>query len=164
MKKKTLTFFVVLTPFSVLADYPSEQIWNASITNTQISCGIDYPNGSPVEGEILTAGESGTDNKAITFLLRYNTPQASWKLTEANIISNNGRFNFSDNLTSISTKNDTSLFVNNAEFTWAEASQAHNITGNAKILKLAPKINMDKQFLPTGLTRIQGKIVITCSN
>ncbi|WP_368762023.1 hypothetical protein [Klebsiella pneumoniae] len=165
MKKSILTIVLALASTSALADFPGEQVWNASISNNQVTCGIDYPNGSPIEGGILTAGESGTDTgKAITFLLRTNTANASWKLTEAKLVSNTGRFTFGDDLTAISSKTDTSVFINNAEYSWSEALQAHNLGTNAKTLKLAPKINMEQQYLPTGTTRIQGKIVVTCSN
>lgn len=160
-----IALFMITLSTSVLAAYPSEQVWNASITNNQITCGIDYPNGSPIEGGILTAGESGTDgSKAITFNLRTNTPTVAWKLTEAKIVNNTNRYSFGDDLTQISSTSDTSVYVNNTEYSWAQAMQTHNVNSNTTVVKLAPKINMDQSLLPTGTTRIQGKIVVICSN
>lgn len=156
---------VFLVSLNASAAFPGEQVWNASITNNQITCGIDYPNGSPIEGGILTAGESGTDgSKAITFNLRTNTPTVAWKLTEAKIVNNTGRYSFGDDLTQISSTADTSVYVNNTEYSWAQAMQAHNVNSNTTVVKLAPKINMDQSLMPVGTTRIQGKIVVICSN
>ena len=42
-------------------------------------------------------------------------------------------------------------------------SHAQSVDPKAKIC-LAPKINLDATEFPLGTTKIQGKIVVTCSN
>lgn len=145
------------------ASFPTEQVWEATHTNTQQVCGIDYSN-SKGTGQILTKGEQGTDTaKAIQFDLKANTRTLSWKITEAKIVDNAGRFDFSDNLMTITDRTQTSLFVNNTEYDWSQSAQAHVVDPRSK-LKLAPKINLDATEFPLGTTKIQGKIVVTCSN
>lgn len=145
------------------AAFPSEQVWEATRTNSQQVCGIDYTNSSKV-GQILVKGEAGTDGEgAIEFDLKSNTRQMAWKVTEAKLVENAGRFNFNDDLLTVNDRNQTSLYVNNTEYDWSQVSQDHPVDPKAKI-RLAPKINLDATEFPTGTTKIQGKIVVTCSN
>ena len=129
MKSLVLTAIAMTMSASALAVSSGEQVWNASLTNTQEVCGIDYPTpGSPVEGSILTAGESGTDgDKAITFNLRTNTAKVAWKITEAKLVENTGRFSFPDDLMQISNQDETSIYVNNSQYAWNQAGQEHDI-------------------------------------
>lgn len=164
MIKKLLSAALLMSAsVAAIAAFPSEKVWEATHTNTQQVCGIDYSN-SVTNGQILTKGESNTDGaKAIQFDLKANTRQIGWKITEAKITDNAGRFNFSDDLLTISDKNQTSLIVNNVEYDWIQAGQNHNVDPKSKI-RLAPKINLDATEFPLGTTKIQGKIVVTCSN
>lgn len=141
---------------------PSEQVWEASIQNLQRTCGVEYKNGY-VRGGILVKGEQGTDNgKALAFKVKANTPQVSWKIIDAKLIDNRTSYDFNENLTQITTKDQTSVFVNNTEYSWSEAKQEHSVTKQSEI-KLVPKINMEQQDLPYGTTTIQGKLVVTCA-
>lgn len=145
------------------ASFPSEQVWEAQIQNNQRVCGVEYKNGY-AKGGILVKGETGTDNgKAITFKLKANTPQVSWKITDAKLIDNRTEYDFDENLSNISTKDKTSVFVNNQEYSWVEAKQEHTVAKQTEV-KLVPKINMEQQDLPYGTTTMQGKLVVTCSN
>lgn len=167
--KTFFTAFIVLSlsliSAAASAAFPGEQVWNATLTNTQQTCGIDYNNGTVQTGGILVNGEQGTDtSKAINFLIKANTPNVTWAVTESHLVSNTGRFAFSDDLTTISSKTQTSVFVNNTEYSWSEATQAHSVAGTTKALNLAPKIYLDTQEFPTGTTTIQGKVKVVCSN
>lgn len=149
--------------FTAQAAFPAEQVWEATYTNTQQVCGIDYSNSSTT-GQILTKGETNTDSdKAIQFDLKSNTKNVAWKITEAKVVDNAGRFDFSDNLLTVNDRTKTSLYVNNIEYDWTQATQNHTVKPKDKI-RLAPKINLDATEFPQGTTKIQGKIVVTCSN
>lgn len=163
MKKILLAIFATSVSFSALAAFPAEQVWEATHTNSQQVCGIDYSN-TKAAGQILTKDESNTDSsKAIQFDLKANTKKVAWKITEAKITDNAGRFNFNDDLTTITDLTQTSLYVNNVEYAWSQAKQDHTVDSKDKI-RLAPKINLDATEFPVGTTKIQGKIVVTCSN
>lgn len=166
MKKIYLLGAVALASslsISANAAFPAEQVWEATHTNTQQVCGIDYSN-SATTGQILTKGESNTDSsKAIQFDLKSNTKNLNWKITEAKIVDNAGRFDFNDDLLTVNDRNLTSLYVNNVEYDWSQATQNHSVDPKAKI-RLAPKINLDATEFPLGTTKVQGKIVVTCSN
>lgn len=143
--------------------FPSEQVWEAQITNNQRVCGVEYKNGY-AKGGILVKGEQGTDNgKALVFKLKANTPQVTWKITEAKLIENRTEFDFDENLMNIQTKDKTSVYVNNKEYAWADTKQEQSVPKQTEI-KLVPKINMEQQDLPYGTTTIQGKLVVTCTN
>ena len=147
------------------AAFPGEQVWDAEISNSQQTCGIDYPSGSTRVGGILTQGETGsTGAKGITFDLKTNAKNMSWKITEAKLTQNTGRYDFDDNLMNVSDVSKTSIFVNDQEYAWSQVNQERVLTAKAKTLTLAPKINVLQQDLPLGTTHIQGKIVVTCSN
>lgn len=164
MFKKILLSIALVTSTSAMAAFPAEQVWEATHTNTNQVCGIHYPNGSIATGQILTKGESNTDSsKAIVFDLKSNTKAMSWKITEAKITDNAGRFDFNDDLLKVTDRNQSSLFVNNREYDWSQVTQEQPIDPKAKI-RLAPKINLDATEFPLGTTKIQGKIVVTCSN
>ena len=87
----------------------------------------------------------------------------SWKITEAKITDNAGRFDFNDDLLKVTDRKQSSLFVNNKEYDWSQVTQEQPVDPKAKI-RLAPKINLDATEFPLGTTKIQGKIVVTCSN
>lgn len=164
MFKKILLSIALVTSTSAMAAFPAEQVWEATHTNNRQVCGIHYPNGSTATGQILTKGESNTDSsKAIVFDLKSNTKAMSWKITEAKITDNAGRFDFNDDLLKVTDRNQSSLFVNNREYDWSQVTQEQPIDPKAKI-RLAPKINLDATEFPLGTTKIQGKIVVTCSN
>ena len=147
------------------ADFPGEQVWDAEISNDQQTCGIDYPANTSRVGGILTQGESGsTGAKGITFDLKTNAQYMSWRITEAKLTQNTGRYDFDDNLMNVSDRNKTSLFVNDQEYAWTDVNQERVLQTKSKTLTLAPKINLLQQDLPIGTTHIQGKIVVTCSN
>ena len=155
---------MALTSVSAFADYPSEQVWNATLTNNQITCGIDYANANQTGG-ILTSSESSTDTaKAVVFNVKANTSVVDWKITEAKLTQNTGRFDFDDNLMNVGDKTKTSLFVNNQEYAWTDAAQNQQLAQGVKVIRLAPKINLAQEEFPTGTTTIQGKIVVSCSN
>ena len=161
MFKKLIIASLFIAPSICFA--ANEQVWEATHTNTQQVCGIDYAN-SKGAGQILTKGESNTDSsKAIEFKLKANTQRITWKITEAKVVENAGRFDFDDNLLNVNNKELTSLYVNNTEYDWSQSQQDHNIGTKDKI-RLAPKINLDATEFPLGTTKIQGKIVVTCSN
>ena len=167
MKKliATLTVIGALMSIPAHAAFPGEQVWDAEISNSQQTCGIDYPSGSTRVGGILTQGETGsTGSKGITFYLKTNAKNMSWKITEAKLTQNTGRYDFDDNLMNVSDVSKTSIFVNDQEYAWSQVNQERVLTAKAKTLTLAPKINMLQQDLPLGTTHIQGKIVVTCSN
>lgn len=165
MKSFFTAILLSVFAFSAQAAFPGEQVWNASITNNQMTCGIDYAGGTPVEGGILTKGESGTSNsKAITFDIKANVQQVSWKITEAKLVQNTGRFNFDDNLLNVNDKDKTSIYINDQEYSWPDAAQNKQLQSGVKVVKLAPKINLDQDSFPMGTTRITGKIVVTCAN
>lgn len=164
MFKKILLSIALVTSTAAMAAFPAEQVWEATHTNTHQVCGIHYPNGSIATGQILTKGESNTDSsKAIVFDLKSNTKAMSWKITEAKITENAGRFDFNDDLLKVTDRNQSSLFVNNKEYDWSQVTQEQPVDPKAKI-RLAPKINLDATEFPLGTTKIQGKIVVTCSN
>ncbi|QQV92184.1 hypothetical protein MOC16_gp272 [Klebsiella phage vB_KpM_FBKp24] len=163
MKSIKIAVSVIALALTSSAFAANELVWDAEYNQTQISCGIDYANGVQVGG-ILLKGETGTNNsKAINFVLTSNTAQKNWRLTEAKLTQNTGRFDFADNLMTVSNRDQTSVFVNNVEYAWTDAAQAQNIAGNTKTLALAPKINLDAQQMPFGVTHIQGKLVLTCN-
>ncbi len=160
---KKIMIAIALLSTTAFANAASEQVWNASLTNSQITCGIDYTGGTPVEGGILTANESGTNtSKAISFTLIANTQNVNWQITEAKLVQNTGRFDFSDNLLSVNDKTKTSVYINDQEYAWPDAAQAKALASNSRVIKLAPKINLEQSAYPLGTTRIQGKIVINC--
>lgn len=147
------------------AAFANEQVWDAEITNTQQTCGLDYATGSTRVGGILTQNESQSSGpKGITMNLKTNAKNMSWKITEAKLTQNTGRFDFDDNLLNVSDVNKTSLVVNDREYAWTNVTSEQTLQTNSKTLTLAPKINMQQQDLPLGVTHIQGKIVVTCSN
>lgn len=162
-KKLLLSTALVLSTASAMAAFPSEQVWEATHTNNQQVCGINSAS-SNASGQILTKGESSTDGaKAIVFDLKSNTKNMSWKITEAKITDNAGRFDFNDNLLQVKDRNQSSLFVNNTEYDWERVGEEQSVDPKAK-LRLAPKINLDATEFPLGQTKIQGKIVVTCSS
>lgn len=144
------------------AGFAGEQVWEATLNNQQKVCGIDYA-GNNGQGTILTKGESSTDtSKAISFNLKSNTRNMTWKVTEAKLVEGQGRFDFDDNLLNVGDKAKTSLFVNNSEYEWTSVNQERSVDPKGKI-NLAPRINLDATEFPLGTTKIQGKIVVTCS-
>lgn len=148
-----------------MAGYTGEQVWNASVVNTQKTCGIDYADGASNTGGILTSGEQGTDNgKAVKFLLKANTANVNWSITESHLVGNAGRFDFADDLTTVNDRSKTSVFVNNTEYSWAEVTQPHSMQSNQKTINVAAKINMDRTELPVGETKIQSKLKVVCSD
>lgn len=165
MKKIAILGTILASSMTITANaaFPAEQVWEATHTNNQQVCGIDYSS-SATTGQILTKGESNTDSsKAIQFDLKSNTTQMNWKITEAKVVDNAGRFEFNDDLLTITDRSQTSLYVNNVEYDWSQVNQNHSVDPKAKI-RLAPKINLDATEFPLGTTKIQGKIVVTCSN
>lgn len=168
MKKTIIASLVLLasaTSTSAFAGFTGEQVWNAAITNTQQTCGIDYANGTQTDAGILVAGETGSSgSKAIDFTVKANTANIDWKITETHLVENTGRFSFPDSMVGISDTSLTSVFVNDTEYAWANAAQDHVIPNNVKTIAIAPKINMDQADLPVGETKIQAKLVLTCSN
>lgn len=165
MKKIAILGAILASSMTLTANaaFPAEQVWEATHTNTQQVCGIDYSN-SATTGQILTKGEANTDSaKAIQFDLKSNTAKMNWKITEAKVVDNAGRFNFKDDLLTVTDRSQTSLYVNNVEYDWSQVNQNHSVDPKAKI-RLAPKINLDATEFPLGTTKIQGKIVVTCSN
>ena len=165
MKKIAILGAILASSMTLTANaaFPAEQVWEATHTNTQQVCGIDYSN-SATTGQILTTGEANTDSaKAIQFDLKSNTAKMNWKITEAKVVDNAGRFNFKDDLLTVTDRSQTSLYVNNVEYDWSQVNQNHSVDPKAKI-RLAPKINLDATEFPLGTTKIQGKIVVTCSN
>lgn len=167
MKLKSITLAAIAisaaTMSTAYAGWAGEQVWEAVHTNTQQVCGIDANSGT-ASGQILTAGETGTDSgKAIEFKLKANTRNMTYKITEAKLVENTGRFDFADNLLTVGDAAKTSLFVNNQEINWTAANQDRSVDPKGKI-RLAPKINLDATEMPVGTTKIQGKIVVTCSN
>lgn len=165
MKKIAILGAILASSITLTANaaFPAEQVWEATHTNTQQVCGIDYSN-SATTGQILTKGEANTDSaKAIQFDLKSNTAKMNWKITEAKVVDNAGRFNFKDDLLTVTDRSQTSLYVNNVEYDWSQVNQNHSVDPKAKI-RLAPKINLDATEFPLGTTKIQGKIVVTCSN
>lgn len=167
--KNTIKFAIIaalsFASSAAMAGYTGEQVWNASITNTQQTCGIDFANNASQTGGILVSNEQGSDNsKAIDFLLKANTANVTWAITEAHLTSNTGRFAFADDLTTVNDKSQTSVYVNNQEYSWTDATQPHTIAGNTKQINIAPKINMDQTSMPLGTSVIQGKLKVTCSN
>lgn len=164
MKNVKFAVTALVLSLSSTAFAAQEMVWDAEYTQTQMSCGIDFANGQQTGG-ILLKGEQGTDNqKAVNFVLKSNTARQSWKLTEAKLTQNTGRFAFADNLMTISDRSQTSVFINNQEYAWSAAAQNQQIQGNSKTLAIAPKINLDAQEMPLGTTHIQGKVVLTCEN
>lgn len=154
---------IIASPIATAYAMPKEQVWEATHTNTQQVCGIDY-SGSRASGQILTKGEQGTDSdKAISFKMKANTRHMTWKITEAKIVDNSGQFDFDDDLLKVSQKDLTSLYVNNVEYDWTSV-RTDQVTNPKATLKLAPKINLDATEFPLGTTKIQGKIVVTCTN
>lgn len=141
----------------------AEQVWDAEITNDTQTCQISNSNANHVGGILLKGESQSSGPKGIAFDLTTNAPILEWQLTEAKITQNAGRFPFPDDLMGISSTNETSVVINDQEYAWANVNQAHALPSGQKHLTLAPKINMDKQNLPTGTTHIQGKIVITCT-
>lgn len=94
---------LAMSSLSAMA-FPSEQVWEAQIQNNQRVCGVEFKNGY-TKGGILVKGEQGTDNgKALTFKLKANTPQVTWKITEAKLIENRTEFDFDENLMNIQSK------------------------------------------------------------
>lgn len=165
MKKIAILGAILASSMTLTANaaFPAEQVWEATHTNTQQVCGIDYSN-SATTGQILTKGEANTDSaKAIQFDLKSNTAKMNWKITEAKVVDNAGRFNFNNDLLTVTDRSQTSLYVNNVEYDWSQVNQNHSVDPKAKI-RLAPKINLDATEFPLGTTKIQGKIVVTCSN
>lgn len=141
---------------------PGEQVWEAVYTQNNRVCGVEYNSGYQVGG-ILTKNEQGTDtNKAITFQVKANTHDVYWKITEAKLIDNREAFDFNENLMTQVNNEKTSVYVNNREFSWADAKVDQYIQKQDKYIKIAPKINLDDTDMPYGTTRIQGKIVVTC--
>lgn len=141
---------------------PSEQVWEATINNSQRVCGVEY-DGARTIGGILTKNEQGTDNsKAITFRVKANTHDVYWKITEAKIVENAQMFDFSDNLLTQTTKENTSVFVNGREYAWNDVRVDQYMKKTDKFIKIAPKLNMDETELPYGTTKIQGKLMVTC--
>lgn len=154
----------VMSTTAMAVQAPQEQVWEATINNLQRVCGVEY-NGAKSIGGILTKNEQGTDNsKAITFRVKANTQDVYWKITEAKIIENQQGYDFNADLMTQATKANTSLFVNNREYAWADTRQEQYIQKQDKYIKLAPKINMDESELPFGTTKVQGKLVVTCGS
>lgn len=141
----------------------AEQVWDAEVVNDMQTCMLNNSNSSHVGGILLKGESQSSGPKGIAFDMTTNAPVLEWQLTEAKITQNAGRFPFADDLMTISSTNETSVVINDQEYAWANVNQAHALPSGTKHLTLAPKINMDKQNLPTGVTHIQGKIVITCS-
>lgn len=144
--------------------YTTEQVWEAEIRNNQRVCGIEFDGGKKVGG-ILLKNEQGTNTeKAITFKVKSNVQDTYWKITEAKIIDNALEYSFEPNLMTQVTKENTSIFVNDREYAWKDTNVEQYLQKKDRQIKIAPKINMDLADLPYGTTRIQGKIVIVCSD
>lgn len=175
MKKTFIAVALAFTAvsFSVPAavNYTAgEQVWEAVRTNTQRTCGIGFTDGSPQVGTILASGEQANDGGSVRFSYKTNANNISWKITEAKIVDMTNRFSFGDDLYNGNVdKKDSSLFasVNNAgynEFSWNDVKGDRNFPTRQGTINLQPKINVASEDFPLGTTKIQGKIVVTCSN
>jgi|AGFT01.1.fsa_nt_gi hypothetical protein len=146
----------------------SEQVWEAQRTNNVKTCGIGFANGSTQIGRILAAGESASQDGAVRFAFKTNANQISWKISEAKITDNANRFTFSNDLLNTSTST-SSLFssVNGAGFTeqaWNVARNEQRLSTQSGTIDLQPKINVNAEDFPLGTTKVQGKIIVTCSD
>lgn len=167
--KKVLSSIVLATVMAFSAasqaagDFPAEQVWEAQITNNARVCGLNYSAGSARIGEILTQSDALSSDRGVKFDVITNTREVSWKLTEAKITDMVSEYSFKgkDDLFQADRK-DSSVVVNNREYAWADTKTPQVLQKSERTIAIAPKLNIDKQMLPVGTTKIQGKVVITC--
>lgn len=156
--------------FALAPNYSAgEQVWEATRTNNQKVCGIGLT-GSNQIGTILAAGETANSGGSVKYGFKTNANRISWKITEVKIVDNTRRFSFSDDLYNANLGIDVaSLFtsVNGSgfhEIAWNDVKSDKYFDTRQGIIELQPKINVNAEDFPLGTTKIQGKIVVTCSD